>query len=154
MPNYRKPLTDKEERILVQAQLMGLTTDSMVRIGNRLRALEREAEEIAQINEAVAGYTWETPSKEKLTIVNPEGYKITAHSTTPRRSSSFYYRSMSRSYDLDISKPGTRVKLRQVSDVNLMEGRDWRKRMMPANSKELYSLIRWCNINLHRYTTK
>jgi hypothetical protein len=154
MPNYRKPLTDKEERILVQAQLMGLTTDSMVRIGNRLRALEREAEELSQINEAIHGYTWETPTKEKMTIVNPEGYKIIAHRKSSRRSSGFYYSSMSHSYDLEISKPGTRVKLRQVSDVSLMEGSDWRKRMMPANSKELYSLIRWCNINLHRYTTK
>ena len=154
MPNYRKPLTDKEERILVQAQLMGLTTDSMVRIGNRLRALEREAEVKAQISNDIQGYTWETPTKEKITITTPNGYKVVANRSLFRSRSSGYYWGYPSKYDLEISKPGSRVKQRRLSDVNIIIDSSWLKRMMPDNSKELYSLIRWCNINLHRYLTK
>lgn len=42
MTRTRTPLTEKQERILVQCQLMGLTTRDMTQISNRLVALERE----------------------------------------------------------------------------------------------------------------
>lgn len=42
MTRVRAPLTEKQERILVQCQLMGLTTRDMTQISNRLVLLERE----------------------------------------------------------------------------------------------------------------
>jgi hypothetical protein len=51
MARGRAALTDKEERILIQAQLMGLSTASMVKIGNRLKALEQEREAMNHIND-------------------------------------------------------------------------------------------------------
>lgn len=42
------------------SQLMGLTPSSMVKIGNRLKALEKESRDIADINEATAGFSWES----------------------------------------------------------------------------------------------
>ena len=45
MTRVRAKLTDKQERILVQAQLMGLTPRDMTQISNRVVALQKEAEE-------------------------------------------------------------------------------------------------------------
>ena len=42
MTRVRTPLTEKQERILIQCQLMGLTTRDMTQISNRLVLLERE----------------------------------------------------------------------------------------------------------------
>ena len=58
MARERAKLTDKQERILVQCQLMGLTTRDMTQISNRLVALERERAFKADIAEAVADKTW------------------------------------------------------------------------------------------------
>ena len=54
MARERAKLSDKQERILVQCQLMGLTPSDMTQISNRLVALERERGFKADIAEAVA----------------------------------------------------------------------------------------------------
>jgi len=154
MPNQRKPLTDKEERILVQAQLMGLSTASMVKIGNRLRAIEKEAEEKSRIAENIHGYAWtEQPTTEKMSFTNPDGLSIVAQRKA-NYSGGWTYRHSSYTYELTVSNPGTKTGVKVIPDVTLHCDYDWKKRMMPAGSKQFYALICWCNINLHRYLKK
>jgi hypothetical protein len=141
MARGRAALTDKEERILVQAQLMGLSTASMVKIGNRLRALEKEREEIQRIDETCQGFTWDgAQTSEKFQVTTPEGYVVEA--TRSKRGSSRWDH-YSWSYDIRVTKPGTRYKPRVFKNKELRCDYDWKKRLMPAKSKELYSLIRW-----------
>jgi hypothetical protein len=153
MPN-RIPLTDKEERILVQSQLMGLTTASMIKIANRLRALEREAEEQQRISQNIHGYTWtDKPTAETISFTDPDGLLIVAQ--RKQISSNYWtHRQSSHTFDLTVSKPGTRMAVKVIPDVTLHCDYDWKKRMMPAGSKPFYALMCWCNINLHRYLNK
>lgn len=148
MPRSRVALTDKEERILIQAQLMGLSTTSMVKIGNRLKALEKERDDIAAINDATQGYTW--PDKlipEKLSVTTPDGYLVQAERGT--RSTS-RWDSFSWEYTITVTKPGTRFKPRVYKKKTLHCSYEWKKRLMPCSSKELYSLIRWCRNSMPR----
>jgi hypothetical protein len=156
MPNQRKPLTDKEERILVQAQLMGLTTANMVKIGNRLRALEKESEEQHRITENIHGYSWtEQPTTETMSFTDPDGLLIVANQISKSWSNSGWsYRQSTYTYDLTVSKPGTKMAVKLIPDVTLHCDYDWKKRMMPGNSKQFYALMCWCNINLHRHLNK
>jgi hypothetical protein len=142
MPRSRASLTDKEERILVQAQLMGLSTASMIKIGNRLRALEREREEIERIRETCQGFVWdEHVDSNKFVIKTPEGHTVEAIKGKSGRSG--WHRTTWK-YDIAVSKPGTRMKPRLYKDKDLHIESEWVKRLMPAKSKELYALIRWC----------
>lgn len=140
MARGRAALTDKEERILVQAQLMGLSTSSMVKIGNRLRALEQEREEIARIDESCQGFVWEDPKNSEHLSVTYDGYIIEA--TRGQRGKSRWDQ-FSWSYNIKVTKPGTRFKTRHYKNKELHCSYDWKKRLMPGKSKELYSLIRW-----------
>ena len=74
MPRSRAKLSDKQERILVQAQLMGLTARDMQQIGNRLIALQKEAEEKLQITQTIEGYLWNQDKDGRWTIITSEGY--------------------------------------------------------------------------------
>jgi hypothetical protein len=147
MPNNRALLTDKEERILVQAQLMGLSTSSMVKIGNRLRALEREREELANIDRDVSGYTWNMTNAPKVIVITTsDGYEVTASATGKHKTTWLKH---STEYRITVSKPGTRFKtVSTTSDLNISN--EWKKKHMPGNNKQLYSLIRWTNIYLPR----
>jgi hypothetical protein len=141
MPRGRAALTEKEERILVQAQLMGLSTASMVKIGNRLRALEQERDEIERINKTIEGFKFsETPNLEHLEIDTPDGLHVEA---IRGKKGSSRWDTFSWDYTIRVSKPGTRYKTRVFKNRELRCDYDWKKRLMPAKSKELYSLIRW-----------
>ena len=141
MPRGRAALTEKEERILIQAQLMGLSTASMVKIGNRLKALEQEREAMDHINEMCQGYTWdENQNLEKLKVTTPDGLEVEAVRGQKGRSHWGHY---GWNYDITVTKPGTRFKARTYKSKELQCDYDWKKRLMPAKSKELYSLIRW-----------
>lgn len=140
MTRGRAALTEKEERILVQAQLMGLSTASMVKIGNRLRALEKEREEIARIDETCQGFTWEEPKTNGELSVNFDGYLIEA---TRGKKSNSRWDHFGWTYSIKVTKPGTRFKPRYYKNKELRCDYDWKKRLMPGKSKELYSLIRW-----------
>lgn len=143
MARGRAALTEKEERILIQAQLMGLSTASMVKIGNRLKALEQERDTIQQINETAQGYSWaESVSSEKLKVTTPEGLEVEAVRGQKGRSHWGHY---SWTYTITVTKPGTRFKPRVYKNKSLQCDYDWKKRLMPAKSKELYSLILWCS---------
>lgn len=141
MPRGRAALTEKEERILIQAQLMGLSTASMVKIGNRLRALEQERDEIARIDGDIQGFKFsEVQNLEHLVVETQDGLHIEA---VRGKKGNSRWNTFSWSYDIRVSKPGTRYKTRVFKNRELRCDYDWKKRLMPAKSKELYSLIRW-----------
>lgn len=141
MPRSRAALTDKEERILIQAQLMGLSTQSMVKIGNRLKALEKERDDINRIAEQTEGYVWdENPTADRIKFSAPDGTTVEAVRGKKGRSHWGHY---SWGYTITVNKPGTRFKPRVYKDVDITCDYDWTKRLMPAKSKELYSVIRW-----------
>lgn len=143
----RAALTEKEERILIQSQLMGLTPSSMVKIGNRLKALEKEAQDIAEINEACQGFSWEV-LKDETRKNDKAGWVV----TTPDNFKVKFVRGKKKTrwggyevvWDLHVTKPGTRYKPRVLKDKSLHVDYDWRAKLCPANSKELYSCIRYC----------
>jgi len=141
MPRGRAALTDKEERILVQAQLMGLSTQSMVKIGNRLRALEQERDEIARINDTCQGFVWaDNQTADKLSVTTPDGHVIEATRGSKGRTS---WNHFVWNYTIKVTKPGTRFRARTYKNKELRCDYDWKKKLMPAKSKELYSLILW-----------
>jgi hypothetical protein len=141
MPRGRATLTEKQERILIQAQLMGLTPQDMQRISNRLIALQKEADEIKRVGEDTLGYIWEDKiNSQNLKITTPDGYIVEARRG---KKSSNHWNRYSWSYDITVNKPGTRFKTRLYKNADLACDYNWTKRLMPAQSKELYSLIRW-----------
>lgn len=149
MSRGRAKLTDKQEKILLQAQLMGLEAHDMTRIANRLVALKKERDEISQVNNDIANYRWEKvvddTSKTKEVwwkIFHPDGYVIEA--TNIRAKDRGWYTD-NFEVDFRVNKPGTRYNTRVKKDQRVSVDRDWTKRLMPEQSKILYSIIRWCN---------
>ena len=141
MARGRAALTDKEEKILIQAQLMGLSTASMVKIGNRLRALEKERDDIAEINNACQGYSW-SEIKGGWAVVTPDKYTVEFTNQTRGRDS--WYQ-VNWNFDIKVYKPGTRFKPRTYKKKGINVSNDWKARLCPANSKVLYALIRYCS---------
>lgn len=148
MARGRVKLTDKQEKILLQAQLMGLDSSDMTRIANRLVALKKERDEISQINNDIANYRWEKiiddTSKDNSVwwkIHHPDGYVIEA-SNLRVKDRGWY----SDSYQVDfrVTKPGTRYQTRVKKDQRVSVDREWTKRLMPEQNKVLYGIIRWC----------
>jgi hypothetical protein len=155
MARERAKLSEKQERILVQAQLMGLTARDMQQIGNRLVALHKEAEDRREIQEVCEGYTWEAVAHPNpkiggtgFLVRTPEGYHIRAFRGDKMRSSWHGY---GYEYDITVTKPGTRFKARLFKDKSLHCDYSWRKKLMPGGSKDLYSLIRWAQSNKHNF---
>lgn len=143
MARGRAKLTDKQERILVQAQLMGLTPRDMTQISNRLVALQREAEEIKTVGEAIQGYTWTKDPKDpksRWTVITPDGYHCQFTKTNHGRSS---YWERTWDYNVKITKPGTAFKTRSHQRKTVMFRDEWVARLCPEGSKELYGLIRF-----------
>jgi hypothetical protein len=151
MARGRAKLTDKQEKILLQAQLMGLEAHDMTRIANRLVALKKEQEETERVNKDIDGYRWEkviddTSKDNKVwwKIFHPDGYVIEA--TNIKAKDRGWYAD---SYNVDfrITKPGTRYNTRVKKDQRVSVDRDWTKRLMPEQDKILYSIVRWCKYN-------
>lgn len=157
MPRERAKLSDKQEKILMQAMLMGLDAHDMQQIGNRLMALKREAEEKAVIAETIAGYSWTQvahPTKKDALakawhVTSPDGYLYEFSNKTNSRNNSWYSKYFE--YDVRVSKPGTRFKTRIAKSKTMSIDNDWKKKFMPENSKELYSMIRWIAKDNLRY---
>lgn len=146
MPRERVKLTDKEERILVQCQLMGMTTASMTKISNRLRALDQERDNIAAVNHAVAEYQWRPVSEEfrkpgyrDYEIVGPEGH-VYLCSYGGKRDQNW----MSETYvwDVKVTKPGTRFRPRYRKDFRVTYYDNYPKRILPDKNSALYALIK------------
>jgi hypothetical protein len=146
MPRQRARLTDKQERILVQAQLMGLTPHDMQRISNRLIALQKEAEEIKNVNDTISGYTWIKNDKESWTITTPEGY--VCKFGKPVRGDRRYWEAV-KEYPITVTKPGTAFKTRVLQKKQVTIRNVWLAKLCPENSKELYGMIKWVSQHLH-----
>jgi hypothetical protein len=142
MARERAKLTDKQERILVQCQLMGLTTRDMTQISNRLVALEKEREFKADIADSMSGCTWDKQADSGWTITDSTGriYKCTRHKKSSRQQS--YWDRSVYSWDIVISKPGTRFKEKSLTDITFHVDPYVTARICPENSKELYGLLR------------
>lgn len=140
MARGRVALTDKEEKILLQAQLMGLGTASMVKISNRLKALEKERDDRIDVAEAVGQKTWEKTTK-GWNIKTEEGFLFEYVKIKAERLWSTY----TVIWDLRLTKPGTRFKVRHFKNKKSYAQNDWRAKDCPAGSKDLYSLIRYTN---------
>ena len=145
MPRERSKLTDKQERILVQAQLMGLTPSDMTKISNRLVALQREALDMQEIAETIDGYSW-TKDKDHWIITTPDGYVVKFVKGKTGRSS-YHYQSWD--YNVTINKPGTAFKTRKLQKNSITFRQEWRSRLCPENSKELYAMIKWLSTHLN-----
>ena len=140
MARSRAKLTDKQERILVQAQLMGLTPRDMQQISNRLIALQKEAEEIKKISEAIHGYSWNKTDKGTWNITTPDGY-LCEFSKGLRSKRDYWRRSLD--YNVKVTKPGTAFKTRYLNKKSVSIRDDWTARICPEGNKELYGLICW-----------
>ena len=141
MARGRAKLSDKQERILVQAQLMGLSAHDMQQIGNRLVALKKEADEIQRIGETTQGYTWTKTEKNTWNVKTPDGY-LCEFSKGSRGKRSYWERNMD--YEIKVTKPGTAFKPRQMKKTIGIRD-EWVARLCPEKSKELYALISWAN---------
>ena len=139
MARGRAKLTEKQERILVQAQLMGLTPRDMQQISNRLIALQREADEIKKIGENVQGFTWSKTDNGTWNVTTPEGYLCEfSKGSSGKRS----YWERTKDYTIKVTKPGTAFKVRQFKKgIGIRD--EWIAKLCPENSKELYALVCW-----------
>lgn len=144
MARERVALTDKEEKILIQAQLMGLTTSSMVKIGNRLKALERERELKADIDHVVSKFTYvQKEGKPGWEITDEEGrvWHFTNRLRSHRHGS--WTSHVEITYDITVEKPGTRFQVRSETRQVLHMPDEWGPaKFMPEKSKELYAMMR------------
>lgn len=141
MSRGRAALTDKEEKILIQSQLMGLTPSSMVKIGNRLKAIEKEREDKAHIDQTCQGYTW-VKNQAGWTIITPENYHC--EFTDEKKGKSTWYDRVF-SYKVKVHKPGTRFKPRFFKEKSIRISDDWKAKLCPAGSKTVYGMIRFCH---------
>ena len=143
MPRGRKPLTDKQERILVQCQLMGLTTADLVTISNRLKALDADREFRARVNEVSHGFTWTVKNKREFTLTDGAGhvYEVKCYSDYTNRDWTMRGQDYAK---ITVSKPGTRFKPKTVPDHRISE--HWDKNevvsVCPEGSKYLYRVMR------------
>jgi hypothetical protein len=143
MPRSRKQLTDKQERILVQCQLMGMTTADLVTISNRLKALDAEREFKSKVNEVSHGFTWTAKSKRDFTLTDVAGhvYKVKIVSDYSRDS---WNRPCHEYAEVSVEKPGTRFKTRNISRHPIRD--DWNDNEIvsacPDGNKYLYRMMR------------
>lgn len=139
MARGRAKLTEKQERILIQAQLMGLTPQDMQRISNRLIALQKEADEIKKIGEVIQGFSWTKTDNGTWNVTTPDGHLCEfSKGSSGKRS----YWERTKDYKIKITKPGTAFKPRNFTKgIGVRD--EWTARLCPEGSKELYALIQW-----------
>lgn len=154
MAKERAKLTDKEEKILVQAQLMGLSTASMIKIGNRLKALELEREQRADIDTVVSKFTYKQKEDKlgwEITTENGYVWHFTKRHVDHRNAGWNYRKKIT--YNIAMEKPGTRFQPRYSSNHELYISEMWGPaKFMPEKNKELYAMMR--GIEGHRFNLK
>lgn len=140
----RKPLTDKEERVLAYAQLMDVEVSSMSRIANRMRAQAQEQENARTVATVISDYTWTVVSSEHPRQV----YEISSKSTgwqwhcqgTGRGSSSWLINAWQ--FEVTWIAPDGTVGKEMHSPS---QPRDLPLRLLPERDPALYGLLRWIN---------
>ena len=145
MARERSKLTDKQERILVQAQLMGLTPRDMQQISNRLIAIQKEAADKLEIQKVIEGYSWTKNDKDSWTITTSDGYVCKFGKCGKGKG---HYWETLKEYPITITKPGTAFKTRVLQKKQVSIRDDWRAKLCPENSKELYGMIKWVSQHL------
>ena len=142
MARQRAALTDKEEKILVQAQLMGLSTESMVKIGNRLKALEQEREKRQQIDSITSQYSHSAiPTGWLIKGRDGHEFRFTNRKVTVDNSR-WTNRSKTVYYDVSVDKPGTRFIGKSKKSQKIWIDPSYPARLCPDGSKELLGLMR------------
>jgi hypothetical protein len=142
MARERVALTDKEEKILVQAQLMGLTTASMVKIGNRLKALENEREIKANIDAITSKYTLSAITN-GWRIVDAAGFQYDFTNRVVSYGNRISWGSRKEIFwDVTVNKPGTRYVERVIKRVLLRTGNEYPAKFCPEKSKEILGMMR------------
>jgi hypothetical protein len=153
-PARRKPLSDKEERVLAYAQLMGVEVSSMSRIANRMRAQALEQENARTVAQVVDDYTWTVIHDRHVVGAHREVYEIVSKSTgwqwhcqgTGRGSSSWF--NVGWEFEVTWTAPdGTVGKEMPVPS----QPRDLQLRLLPERDRALYGLIRWIRIQDWNY---
>jgi hypothetical protein len=143
MPRGRKQLTDKQERILVQCQLMGLKTSDLVTISNRLKALDMEREFKGRVSEVTHGFTWTVKKKRKFTITDSRGhvYEVDVKSDYSRQSWSHQCHDYA---NVTITKPGTRFTPRKFEKHALRDDLSSVEigSVCPEGNRYLYRMMR------------
>lgn len=141
MARERAKLTDKQERILVQCQLMGLTTRDMTQISNRLVALEKERGFLSDIADATADKTW-TRISLGWRIVDSSGRVYECQKAKPGKRHQSYWDRQVFVWDVAISGKDKRFKAKTLSDITVHIDHGITARICPENSKELYALLK------------
>jgi hypothetical protein len=143
MPRERKALSDKQERILVQCQLMGMTTADLVTISNRLKALDMEREFKGRVSEVTHGFTWSVKKKKEFTITDSAGYVYDVKVRSDYSRSSWNQQCHDFA-EVTVTKPGTRFKAKTVTDHPLRESWDTVEigSICPEGNKFLYRMMR------------
>lgn len=142
MARERAKLTDKEEKILIQAQLMGLSTASMVKIGNRLRAIERESELRSEVENLASKFKLSKLDNGWL-FIDETGhhYKFTDRKLHYNARMSWTANKEIR-WDVEIDKPGTRYKLRSLKAVKIYISPDYPAKLCPEKNKEVFAIMK------------
>lgn len=142
MARERAKLTDKEEKILIQAQLMGLSTASMVKIGNRLKALENERDLKARIDSITSRYTL-SAIEGGWRIIDQNGvhYNFTNRVVSYGNRVSWGSRKEI-CWDVKINKPGTRYVERAGKRQIIHTGDEYPAKFCPEKSKEVLGMMR------------
>jgi len=138
MARTRAALTDKQEKIVIQCQLMGMTTADMVTISNRLKALDAEREFRVRVSEVIEGKTWEKKSSKHYIIKDSDGlvYDCTmAHKV-------YDHWNRSERWTVSVTHPGTRMKEKVFKDQSIYASSDEQARVCPDNDKKLFRLMR------------
>ncbi len=137
MARERAKLTEKQERILIQCQLMGLTPRDMQQISNRLIALQKEREYKDEVAAAVDGLSWaKTKNGWQITDSHGKVFECVKKSKSNR---GYYDRGYS--WDVTIGKPGTRFKTKVIRDVGFYVNPYITGKLCPENSKDLLALL-------------
>ena len=139
MARTRSPLSEKQERILVQCQLMGLTTRDMTQISNRLRVLDREREFKVEVDEVLSGMSWKKRSRNSYFITGDDGRTYDCIMT---KKDGYYSWDKKEVWTIRINHPGTKVKERIITDQILYVSTDEVSSICPENDKRLFRLLR------------
>ena len=138
MARTRAKLTEKQERIIVQCQLMGLTTADMVQISNRLRALEKEKEFKAEVDEVMQGISAEVKTIKKHYVLTDAKGKTYDFKLSKKKRSYFE----TDNWDVVVDHPGTRMKPRSFTDVSIYASHDELPTICPNKDKYIFRLAK------------
>ena len=136
MTRIRAPLTEKQERILIQCQLMGLTTRDMTQISNRLVLLERERNfirDVEMVMQNIQNYKIDK-TKNTYEIVDNVGNVYTCKKT---QKSNYY----SEIFDVKVSRVDGTIKTHKSQTIYTDSSGEVAKHC-PEKNKRLFRLCK------------